>query len=189
MRIAIFGGTFDPIHNAHLIAAREAARQFSLDKVLFVPAACPPHKKSSIEDFQHRFKMVELACAGDPILTASPLEAGPEISYSIRTIENVRATLQPQDWLSFIIGADAFAEITTWYKWETVVQLVDFIVISRPGHEYAVPPGARVHRLDSLDLFTSSSAIRRQLAQGGEPAEIPPAVLAYIRGYGLYRQA
>jgi nicotinate (nicotinamide) nucleotide adenylyltransferase len=187
LRIAIFGGTFDPIHNAHLIAAREAAAQFSLDRVLFVPAARPPHKQYSVEDFQHRFKMVEIACAGDPVLTASALEAGSEISYSIRTIQNVRATLDPQDWLCFVIGADAFAEITTWYQWQNVVQLVDFIVIGRPGFEYTVPPGARVHRLDSLALCTSSSAIRRELARGGEPAEVPPSVLAYIREHGLYR--
>lgn len=131
--------------------------------------------------------MVEIACAGEPAFDASPLEAGREKSYSIHTIERLRATLTPQDRLLFLIGADAFAEIQTWYRWQDVVREVEFIVVTRPGHVYEEPPGARVCRLDTLALPVSSSQVRARLAAGEAPPEIPPEVLAYIRERGLYR--
>lgn len=188
MRIAIFGGTFDPIHQAHLTVAREAARQFQLDRVLFVPAANPPHKSQRTEaPYEDRYRMVELACEGDPVLAPSRLEEGEEKSYSIRTIEKVRSQLGPADELFFLIGADAFSEITTWYRWQDVIRAVDFIVVTRPGHDYEVPAGARVHRLETLALPISSSEIRQKLAAGEDPPELPPKVLAYIRRRGLYQ--
>jgi nicotinate-nucleotide adenylyltransferase len=131
--------------------------------------------------------MVELACAGDPAFEPSRLEAGKEKSYSIRTIGRVRARLVPEDRLFFLIGADAFAELPTWYRWQDVVAAVEFIVVTRPGHGYDSPPGARVHRLDSLALPVSSSEIRRLLARGEEPEEVPAPVMAYIRERRLYR--
>jgi len=90
MRTAIFGGTFDPVHSAHLVMAREAAQQLSLDSVLFIPAGNPPHKHADTP-YEHRYRMVELACAADPHFVASRLEEGREKSYSIHTIERVRA--------------------------------------------------------------------------------------------------
>ena len=89
--------------------------------------------------------------------------------------------------LFFLIGADAFAEIQTWRRWPDVIRAVEFIVVSRPGHRYAVPEGARVYRLESVDLPVSSSEIRRRLACGDDRVEVPAAVLAYIRARGLYR--
>jgi nicotinate-nucleotide adenylyltransferase len=190
LRIAIFGGTFDPIHSAHLAAAREAARVHGLARVLFVPASRPPHKSgATVAGYEDRYRMVELACQGEPSFEASRLEEGQERSYSIDTIERVLGTLPPGDELFFLIGADAFAEITTWRRWRDVVRDVQFIVVARPGHEYAIPPGARVERLDTLALAVSSSAIRAQLAAGGSPPEVPPAVLDYIRERGLYVRA
>lgn len=190
MRLAIFGGTFDPIHGAHLTVAREAARQFGLSRVLFVPAARPPHKSGATSaGYEDRYRMVEIACQGEPLLEPSRLEAGSAKSYSIRTIEKVKTQLAPGDMLYFLIGADAFAEIQTWHRWQDVVRQVDFIVVTRPGHHYAVPPGARVERLDTLTLPVSSSEIRLRLAAGEAPAEIPPEVLDYIRRRGLYRAA
>lgn len=183
-KIAIFGGTFDPVHTAHLIVAREAADQFELDRVLFVPAANPPHKSTGA-DYEHRYRMVELACAGEPRFVPSRLEAGRAISYSIVTIERVRAE-SPADTLYFVIGADAFAEIRSWYRWEDVARGVDFIVVTRPGHPYDAPPGARVHRLDTLALPVSSSQIRRKLAAASDPKELPRPVLDYIRRNNLY---
>lgn len=129
--------------------------------------------------------MVELGVEGETRLEASALEAGSTKSYSILTIERVRQTF-PADPLFFIIGADAFAEITTWFRWEEVAALVEFIVVTRPGHDYAVPPGTRVHRLDSLALPVSSSEIRRQLSEGVKPADLPPRVFDYIAERGLY---
>jgi nicotinate-nucleotide adenylyltransferase len=187
LNIALFGGTFDPVHSAHLAAAREAARVFELALVLFVPASRPPHKSgATVAGYEDRYRMVELACQGEPLFEASRLEDGQERSYSIDTIERVRAGLASGDALFFLIGADAFAEIATWRRWRDVVREVRFIVAARPGHDYAVPPGARVERLDTLAMAVSSSAIRARLAAGESPAELPPAVLAYIRERGLY---
>ena len=187
MRLALFGGTFDPIHNAHLTVAREAAGQFQLDQVWFVPAAHPPHKSDQTgARYQDRFRMTELACQADPRFVASRLEAGESKSYSVDTVERVRA-LGEQPY--FIIGADAFAEITTWHRWQDLVRLTEFIVVTRPGHQYAAPPGARVHRLETVALPVSSSEIRRKLAAGEIPAELPAAVGRYILEHGLYQLA
>jgi nicotinate-nucleotide adenylyltransferase len=184
MRTAIFGGTFNPIHSAHLEMAREAADTFALDRVLFIPAGNPPHKEAATP-YEHRYRMVELACAYDPRFVASRLEEGREKSYSIHTIERVKA---PGDDVFFIIGSDAFAEITTWHRWEDVVKAVDFVVVARPGHAITNRPGALVHRLDNVERPVSSSEIRDALARGEKPPELPPAVLEYIQAQGLYRR-
>jgi nicotinate-nucleotide adenylyltransferase len=127
--------------------------------------------------------MVELACQDDPRLVVSRLEAADGKSYSIDTIERVRAAGE-EPW--FIIGADAFAEITTWHRWRDLVRLTDFIVVTRPGHHYDAPAGARVRRLDTVALPVSSSEIRRCLAAGEIPPELPPQVARYIVENGLY---
>lgn len=185
MPVAIFGGTFDPIHNAHLIVAREAADAFRLDRVLFIPAGCPPHKSDSTgASWTDRYRMVELACVADPRFEPSRLEEGEQKSYSILTIERVRA--QRPDELYFILGADAFAELGTWHRWRDVVAATRFIVVTRPGHTYSAPEGARVDRLDTLALPVSSSEIRRRLALGEMPEELPEAVGRYIVERRLY---
>jgi nicotinate-nucleotide adenylyltransferase len=187
MRSAIFGGTFDPIHNAHLVVARKAADEFRLDQVLVIPAAHPPHKAGVTHaPYHHRVRMAELACQGEPRFSVSRLEEGTLRSYSIDTIEKVRTGMAPPDELFFIIGADAFAEIRTWRRWEDVARAVTFIVVSRPGHLYEVPAGVRLERLDSVDLPVSSSDIRRALGAGASPAEVPQRVLEYIFAHHLY---
>jgi nicotinate-nucleotide adenylyltransferase len=183
MKTAIFGGTFDPIHSAHLEMARQAADQFGLDRVLFIPAGNPPHKHADTP-FEHRLRMVELACAADPRFAPSRLEEGGGKSYSIDTIERVKAA---NGEVFFIIGADAFAEITTWHRWQDVIRAVDFIVAARPGHQIVSPPGARVHRLETLELPVSSSEIRDALARGETPPDLPRTVADYIRANGLYQ--
>lgn len=185
MRTAIFGGTFDPIHRAHILVAREAADAFSLDRFLFIPAANPPHKEAGAS-YEDRYNMVKLACAGEPRFVPSRLEEGCEKSYSIHTIERVKA-LPGSGEVFFVIGSDAFAEIRSWYRWEDVVRETAFIVVSRPGHTYSIPPGARVHRLETVALPVSSSETRQALVRGESPDELPPAVAEYIRERGLYR--
>jgi nicotinate-nucleotide adenylyltransferase len=188
LRLAIFGGTFDPVHTAHTRVAREAADRFALDKVLFVPAGHPPHKPDGqTTPYEHRYRMVEIACREDARFEPSRLEEGNERSYTIHTIEKLRAQLGPQDQVFFLIGADAFAEIGSWHRSADVLRLADFIVVSRPGYELKIPEGARVHRLETLALPLSSSEIRRQLETTGSADGLHEDVLAYIREHGLYR--
>jgi nicotinate-nucleotide adenylyltransferase len=187
VKLALFGGTFDPIHEAHLAIAREAADRFHLNRVLFVPAAHPPHKHGvTYAPYEDRVRMAELACAVDARFEVSRLEEGTARSYSIDTIEKVRTMLAPADELFFLIGADAFSEIRTWHRWPEVARAVRFLVVSRPGHQYEVPDGVVCDRIDQLALPVSSSTIRRQLTAGGHPEGIPEAVLEYALHHQLY---
>ena len=187
MRLAIFGGTFDPIHDGHLAVASQAAAELRLDRVWIVPAAHPPHKSGATRaGYEDRVRLAELACAGDERFFVSRIEQGGGCNYSIDTIEKVRATLAPSDELYFLIGADAFAEIRSWHRWRDVARKVRFLVVSRPGHRYDVPPEARVDRIDSLDLDISSSEIRRTLAEAVRPDGLPDTVWEYIAERRLY---
>jgi nicotinate-nucleotide adenylyltransferase len=186
LRFAIFGGTFDPIHTAHIEIARAAAAEFHLDYVLLIPAGNPPHKTNAVHTpFEHRARMAELACASEPAIRVSRMEEGTGRSYSIHTIERLRAA-HPGAEIFFLIGSDAFADIHTWHRWRDVVSLVEFIVVPRPDRPYTVPENARVNELTSVRTTVSSSQIRRQLAAGQWPDSLPPAVAAYIREHQLY---
>ncbi len=127
-----------------------------------IPAGAPPFKTAQTP-YEHRFRMVELACEGDARLVASRMEEVPGKSYSINTIERLKVEGGE---LYFIIGADAFADIEKWYRAQDLMRAVEFIVVGRPGWKYAVPGGARVHRMDTLELPVSSTKIREQLARG-----------------------
>lgn len=186
-KLAIFGGAFDPIHNAHLAVARAAADEFRLSRVLFVPAHHPPHKGGiTCASYEDRVRMAQIACAVDPRFEVSRLEEGTERSYSIDTIEKLRATLRPDDELFFIIGADAFAEVRTWRRWQDVAKAVVFIVVSRPGYRYDAPHGVKVERLDTVELPESSSRVRQMLASGHSAENVPDGVMQYIAARGLY---
>jgi nicotinate-nucleotide adenylyltransferase len=186
-KTALFGGTFDPIHNAHIEIARAAADRFDLARVLFVPAAHPPHKpEGAIAPYDDRVRMAELACAVDPRFEVSRIEEGSPRSYSILTIEKLKALGMRS--LSFLIGADAFADIRSWHRWREVVSSVEFIVVTRPGAQWETPPGAVVHELTGLQLPESSSEARAQIARGGINVPVPEPVLQYIRDHKLYRQ-
>jgi nicotinate-nucleotide adenylyltransferase len=189
-RVAIFGGAFDPIHNAHLAVARAAVERFHLDRVLFVPTYRPPHKgRATHASYDDRVRMAEIACALDARFEVSRLEEGSECSYSIDTIEKLRATLHPEDELFFIIGADAFAELHTWHRWQDVARSVRFIVVSRPGYSYDAPAGTKVDRLDELELITSSSGLRKHLNSTNAEVDAPRGVIEYIRFHRLYGAA
>ena len=180
-RICLFGGTFDPIHNAHLRLAEEAARRFCLDRVLFIPAACPPHKPSAtLTPYEERFRMVQIACAPYSAFEASRLEEGKQLSYTIDTVRRFKPSLQPADQLYFLIGADAFDELESWKDWTELVRSISFIVVTRPGVAYRTPAGATAFPLEGLELPVSSSEIRAKLAAGDPDAGIAG------RGAGVY---
>jgi nicotinate-nucleotide adenylyltransferase len=188
LRLALYGGTFDPVHAAHLAVARAAVSFMSLDRVWFVPNNRPPHKHAGpCAGYEDRVRMLELACAGDPRLEVSRLEAGTERSYTIETLLKVRQQMPAR--LFFLIGVDAFAELHLWHRWREVLLLTEFIVVTRAGYPVPEVPGATVHLLDSLNLESSSSAIRQALARGERPADVPAPVLDYIEERELYRGA
>lgn len=189
MRLGLYGGTFDPVHEAHLEVARRARDKFSLDRVLLIPNRLPPHKPGSTgASYEHRLAMLRLAVAGIPGLEACDIENRDGKSFTIQTLELLRSVYQEAEFY-FLIGADAFAEVLTWYRFEEVFRATQFIVVSRPGAEYQIPPGAVVHRMDELRLMTSSTEIRQQLAHGIVPAALPASVAAYVREKGLYQSS
>lgn len=168
--------------------ARAAADGFALRRVLFVPASNPPHKSGiAMASWEDRVRMVELACAVDPRFEVSRIEENANPSYSILTIERLLAAESGP--LAFLIGADAFAEIRTWYRWQDVIRLVDFIVVTRPGSSYDAPHGARVQELSGLDLPVSSSEIREEITLGRTDVPVPDSVFRYISENRLYQSS
>ena len=139
MRVAVFGGTFDPVHLGHLAVARAAAEKFKLNQVYFVPADLPPHKlKRKLTDFQHRFAMLALATIDDKRFVPSLLDAHTGLpNYSIDTVRRVKQELKRLDKLYFLIGMDAFKDIATWRQPEELLAECEFIVASRPGFSLA----------------------------------------------------
>lgn len=194
MRLALFGGTFDPIHSGHLEAAAAAADADALDRVLVIPSGRPPHKPESCgAGYAHRYRMVELACAADPRLEASRLEEPHptgEPNYSIDTIRRALAELDFEPPLRFIIGTDAFEEVGSWRDSEEARDAVEFLVTGRPEYE---PPGASTvadpsARRVFCDHPASSRLVRHRAKIGGSLADLaPPAVCSYIWEHGLYR--
>jgi nicotinate-nucleotide adenylyltransferase len=213
--LAIFGGTFDPIHRGHLAAARAVLRRFHLDAVHFVVAGLPPHKRStSLTPYPHRCVMAALACAGQPGVLPSLAEAGTDFSgratyYSVDLVRAYRKRLPRGAHLYFLIGADAFLEVGTWREPEALLDSCDFIVVSRPGFRLGallaalpprlVAPGVKlknairlrrstVHVISTVHVDVSSTEIRRRAARGlSIHGLVPAAVEDYICKQALYR--
>ena len=194
MKIALYGGTFDPVHRGHVDVARAAADRLHLDRVFFVPAGRPPHRQAITEaDYEHRYSMAALACEADPRFEPSRLEAPAadgKPSYSLYTLQQARSEIEPDDRLFFMLGCDAFAEIDSWHRWEEVVRAVEFIVVSRPGVDLArdqAPAAAQVQWLTDVDVPVSSTEVRRRLHAGDRCEDVLPAPVArYIREHSLY---
>lgn len=141
-RVAIYGGTFDPVHNGHMEAARNILQRFALDEVIFVPACVPPHKlKAGITSAFHRFAMLVLATEGDKSLLVSTMELDtPERPYAIQTVAHFRAEFGNEAQLFFLMGTDSWLEITSWHDWRELMKQCHFIVVTRPGYE--LQPGS-----------------------------------------------
>jgi nicotinate-nucleotide adenylyltransferase len=194
-RIALYGGTFDPVHSGHVEIARKVLELFEIEKVLFIPAQVAPHKVGRpVTEPIHRYAMLALATQKDPRLSISTFELeAPDRRYTVDTVEHFRGKFGGSAELFFIMGADSWSEITTWREWERLLTTINHIVVTRPGHNHdqTLPvPGARVLFTDAVMKDVSATSIR-QLAAAGRFAElaqlVPDPVAEYIRKYELYR--
>jgi nicotinate-nucleotide adenylyltransferase len=198
--IGLMGGTFDPIHLAHLVMAEAAHEQFGLWKVIFVPAGLPPHKQGkNITSAEHRYNMVALATAANPRFEVSRIELereGP--SYTVDTVEEMRRRLSPETEIHFITGADAILEVETWREPERLFGACRFVAAPRSSYpRQAAGVGLRrleqrygqaILEVESPVLDISSSNLRRRVAAGRSIKYlVPEAVEAYIQKHGLYR--
>ena len=194
-RIGVMGGTFDPIHLGHLVAAEEARWQFGLDRVVFVPAGRPWQKPVGVTPAEDRYLMTVIATASNPAFTVSRLEIDhPGPAYTVDTLRRLRAEQEDGTRLYFIIGADAVLQLLTWKEPDQVLAQAEFIAATRPSFDLerlvSKVPGAagRVHRMDIPALAISSSDIRARVARGA-PIQylVPDGVARYIHEHGLYR--
>lgn len=196
-RIALYGGTFDPVHLGHLEIARKVSEAFEIEKVIFVPAQVAPHKIGRpVTEPLHRFAMLALATQDDPQLAVSTFELDrPDRRYTVDTIEHFQRELNGSTELFFIMGADSWSEITTWREWERLLTMTNHIVVTRPGFEltkdHVGPYGDRVFFTDVVMNDVSATNIR-WLASEGRTDELvnllPGPVLEYIKKYGIYRE-
>lgn len=187
-RIGVMGGTFDPIHNGHLVAASEVADAFQLDEVIFVPTGVPWHKKA-VSSAEHRYLMTVIATAANPSFTVSRVDVDrPGVTYTIDTLEEVAKTYPNAD-LFFISGADAIAQILVWKDIEKIWPLATFVAVSRPGHVLELPntEQAAIEVLEVPALAISSTAVRARVT-AGKPIWylVPDGVVQYIAKHELY---
>jgi nicotinate-nucleotide adenylyltransferase len=213
-RIALYGGTFDPVHAGHVEVARRVSLLFEIEKVLFLPAQMAPHKIGRpVTDPIHRYAMLALATQDDPQLAISTYELDAlDRRYTVETVEHFQRALGHSTELFFIMGADSWSEITTWREWERLLSMTNHIVVTRPGYEPVTthvgaiserivdvrgsqsPPIERAKKIYLTDVVmkdVSATNIRR-LASEGRTEEltglVPGPVLEYIKKYGIYRE-
>lgn len=196
MRIGLFGGTFDPIHNGHIKAAHTAARDLRLNRLILIPAGDPPHKTGRvITDKLHRLAMVQKAAEAEGFSVSDWELNRREKSYSLDTIRHFTA-IYPEDELFFIIGADSFRDLPKWWHYRELMALCVFAVVSRPdvpretllsqfcGDEK--PP--RVFFLNDVAVDVSSTQIRAMAARGEDVSSlVPPTAAEYIKTHKLYQ--
>lgn len=185
------GGTFDPIHHGHLVAASEAAADLRLDEVVFVPTGRPSFKQErDVTAAEHRYLMTVIATASNPRFTVSRVDVDrPGLTYTVDTLRDLRAERPDAD-LFFITGADAIEQIFTWKDVDELWAMAHFVAVTRPGHAMTldrIPEGA-VTQLEVPALAISSTDCRMR-AQAGEPVWylVPDGVVQYIAKHGLYR--
>src|SRR6185369_4041713 len=194
-RIALYGGTFDPVHIGHLEIARMVSVAFEIETVIFVPAQVAPHKVGRpVTEPIHRYAMLALATQADPQLVISTFELdAPDRRYTVDTVEHFQRELGDSNELFFIMGADSWSEITTWRDWERLLTMTNHIVVTRPGYDIAPPPEGLADRISFTDVVMKdiSATKNRRLASEGRHEEleklVPQSVANYIRKYGIYR--
>ena len=191
VRIGLFGGTFDPVHLAHLALARRALDEFALDELRWIPTGQPWQKARQLSAAPHREAMLRLAIDGEPryVLDRIELER-PGPSYTLDTVRALQAAWPRAQWF-LLIGADQYAGLHTWVGWRELLSRVVLAVANRPGPPRPVHPEVlrqphRVVPLPMLDI--SSTEVRRRVAAGQDiGALVPPAVARYIAEHSLYR--
>ncbi|MDU0346072.1 nicotinate-nucleotide adenylyltransferase [Microbacterium sp. NPDC089180] len=188
-RIGVMGGTFDPIHHGHLVAASEVAQSFDLDEVVFVPTG-RPWQKDDVTESEHRYLMTVIATASNPQFTVSRVDidrAGP--TYTIDTLRDLQEQ-RPGAELFFITGADAVAQILSWRNHQELWDLAHFVAVSRPGHVLTTEglPSENVSQLEIPALSISSTDCRARVRRG-HPVWylVPDGVVQYIAKHHLYR--
>lgn len=187
-RIGVMGGTFDPIHHGHLVAASEVAQSFDLDGVVFVPTG-QPWQKSDVSPGEHRYLMTVIATASNPRFTVSRVDIdrkGP--TYTVDTLRDLREQM-PDTELFFISGADALEQIFSWKDVDQLWDLAHFIAVTRPGHELSLSglSGEHVSLLEVPALAISSTDCRSRVARGYPVWYlVPDGVVQYIAKHDLY---
>lgn len=191
------GGTFDPVHNGHLVAASEVADQFGLDEVIFVPTGQPWQKARDVTAAEDRYLMTVIATASNPRFSVSRVDIDRGgATYTTDTLRDLRA-LHPNAQLYFITGADALSSILTWQGWEELFTLATFIGVSRPGYELTDShitgaidrlPDDALHLVEVPALAISSTDCRTRAGKG-RPIWylVPDGVVQYVAKRGLYR--
>ena len=185
------GGTFDPVHHGHLVAASEVASAFGLDEVIFVPTGQPWQKSDrDVSPAEHRYLMTVIATASNPRFTVSRVDIDrPGPTYTIDTLRDLSTSREPQS-LYFITGADALAQILSWKDAEELFELAHFVGVTRPGHELD-GDGLPAHRVSLMEIpaLAISSSDCRDRVLSGEPVWylVPDGVVQYIAKHELYR--
>jgi len=201
MRIALFGGTFDPPHRGHLAIARAAADGFELESVLFAPVGLQPLKENlTATSFADRLAMVQLACEADPRFQASSVDA-PRTdgtpNYTVGTLAALKSQM-PEATIFNLVGADSFLSLRSWRDSQRLLELTEWIVVSRPGSPLNDLSGlrltkeerGRIHLIETVHEEVSATDLRKRLDSGEDCSDlIPPQVDRYIRSHGLYRSA
>jgi len=192
-RIGVMGGTFDPIHHGHLVAASEVAASFDLDEVVFVPTGAPWQKvERAVSLAEDRYLMTVIATASDPRFSVSRVDIdrnGP--TYTLDTLRDLQAAYPAAGQLYFITGADALSQLLTWRDVDALFALAHFVGVTRPGHVLADPglPSGEVSLVEVPALAISSTEIRDRVTSG-RPIDylVPEGVARYIGKRGLYRR-
>ena len=191
-RLGVMGGTFDPVHHGHLVAASEVASLFGLDEVVFVPTGEPWQKSGrSVSPAEDRYLMTVIATASNPRFSVSRVDIDRGgLTYTTDTLRELSAERGPDTDLFFITGADALEQIFSWRDAEELFELAHFIGVTRPGHQLADPglPPGKVSLVEVPAMAISSTGCRERVRHG-EPVWylVPDGIVQYINKRGLYR--